>query len=142
MKYVFRIAVAVALVSTLWQVLGPEISNVIFQDELKDISAQLGWRTGVAAPASEEDVRNLVIRKAERHDIILDPKQVTVERTGSGEQVVLFIAVDYTVSVDLLVYKLPLHFNPTSKGGGLWGSVESPPPPARPALQQKPKSEK
>ena len=75
MKYVFRIAVAVALVSTLWQVLGPEISNVIFQDELKDISAQLGWRTGVAAPASEEDVRNLVIRKAERHDIILDPSR-------------------------------------------------------------------
>jgi hypothetical protein len=34
-----------------------------------------------------------------------------------GEQTVLFIAVEYTVPVNLLVYSFELHFNPTSTGG-------------------------
>jgi hypothetical protein len=117
MKYVFWIAVAVAAVFVFWQILGPEITNVIFQDELKDTSAQLGYRTGVAPLNSDEEIRNMVIRKAEKHDIVLDPRQVTVERNGSGEYTGWYVAVDYTVKVDLRVYSFPLHFHPTSKGG-------------------------
>ena len=115
MKYVFGIAVVVALVMAGWQILGPEIVNIIFQDELKDSAAQLGGRTGVAPPRTDDEVRDLVIRKAERHDILLDPKQVTVERSSAGEPIPIFIAVDYTVPVDLLVYKFKLHFHPTSQ---------------------------
>jgi len=142
MKYVLRIAVVVAMAFIALQVFGPEISNFIFQDDLRDSAAQMGYRTGVAPLNSDEDIRNIVINKAEKHDIVLDPKQVTVERIGTGEATTWYIAVDYTVTVDLLVYKLPLHFNPTSRGGNFWARVESPPAPAKPAPPQKAKSQK
>jgi hypothetical protein len=116
MKYFFWIAVVVALAMAGWQVLAPGVTNIVFQDELRDSAAQLGWRTGVAPLNSDEEIRNIVIRKAEKRDIPLDPKQVTV-RSMVGEQTVLFIAVEYTVPVNLLVYSFELHFNPTSTGG-------------------------
>jgi len=116
-KYIFWIAIVVALAMAVWKIAEPEITNIAFQDELRDSAAQLGWHTGVAPVNSDEDLRNIVIRKAERHDIRLDPKQVTVQHSGSGEYTVWYIAVDYTVPVNFLVYSYSLHFNPTSKGG-------------------------
>ncbi len=117
MKYVFWIAVVVSVALAGWQVLAPIVTNIVLQDELRDSAAQLGWRTGVAPLNSDEEIRTIVIRKAEKHDIPLDPKQVTVRRSVVGDQTVLFIAVDYTVPVNLLVYSFALHFNPTSTGG-------------------------
>jgi hypothetical protein len=117
MKYVFWIAVVVAATMAAWEVLEPEITNIVFQDELHDMAAQLGWRTGLAAPNSEEELRNVVIRKAERHEITLDPRQVVVERSGTPENPMLYIAVEYTVPVNLIVYSYNLHFHPTSTGG-------------------------
>lgn len=125
MKYVFGIAIVVALVMAAWAMLAPAVTNIVFQDELRDISAQLGWRTGISGPNSEEEFRNIVIRRAEKHEIPLQPKQVTAVRSGAGEQVVVFIAVDYTVPVDLLVYSFALHFNPTSRGGPFWPKIET-----------------
>ena len=121
MKYVIRIALAVAVIVACWQILVPEVTNMIFQDEVHDSAAQMGYRTGVAPLNSDEEIRNLVIRKAAKHDIELDPKQVTVQRNGVGEYTTWYVAVDYTAKVDLLVYSFKLHFNPTSKGGMFGG---------------------
>ena len=121
MKYVFRIALVVAVIMAGWEILAPEVTNMIFQDELHDSAAQIGYRTGVAPLNSDEVIRNIVIRKAEKHDIELNPKQVTVQRTGMGESTTWYVAVDYTVKVDLLVYSFPLHFTPSSKGGMFGG---------------------
>jgi hypothetical protein len=135
MKYVFRIAIVVAVILASWQVLVPEVTNMIFQDEVHDSAAQMGYRTGVAPMNSDEEIRNLVIRKAAKHDIELDPKQVTVQRNGVAEYTTWYVAVDYTVKVDLLVHSFRLHFNPTSKGGmfgGIGGSEPaSAPSPAK-----------
>lgn len=118
MKYVFGIAIFVAALMAGWEVLGPEITNFVFQDELRDSAAQLGWRTGVSPPNSDEELRTIVIRKAAQHDIELNPRQVTVQRSGTGEYTHWYIAVDYTVPVNLVVYSYSLHFSPTSTGGG------------------------
>ena len=117
MKYVFMIALVVAVLFAGWQILEPEITNIIFQDELHDMSLQPAWRPGMSAPSSDEELRLAVIRAAARHDITLDPKQITVRRRGQGENQVIYIAVDYTVPVNLLVRSFELHFNPTSTGG-------------------------
>jgi hypothetical protein len=117
MKYVFWIFLAVVTGIAGWRIIEPEVTNIIFQDELKDSAAQLGWRTGAMPPNSDEVLRNIVIRKAAKHDIPLDAKQVTVKHIGTGAYTTWFIAVDYTVPVNLLVYSFDLHFNPTSKGG-------------------------
>src|SRR5260370_11242529 len=85
MKYVFRIAVIGAVVFAAWTILEPEITNIVFQDELRDLAAQPSWRPGMSAPNSDEELRNFVVRKAESHDITLDLKQVTVRRTETPE---------------------------------------------------------
>lgn len=115
-KYVFWIAIVVAAGIAGWRIAEPAITNIIFQDELRDTAAQLGWRTGAAPPNSDAELRKIVISKAARHEIQLDPKQA-VRHSGTGEYTTWFIAVDYTVPVDFLVYSYSLHFNPTSRGG-------------------------
>ena len=117
MKYVLGIAVLVAVLVAGWRILEPEVTNVVFQDELRDTAAQLRWRSGVAPPNSEEELRKIVIRKAEKHEIPLNPKQVTVQRGGTLEYPVWYIAVEYSVDIDLIAYSYEKHFNPTSKGG-------------------------
>ncbi len=117
MKYVFWIATVVAVVTAGWRMIEPEITNIVFQDELHDMAAQPSARIGLSPPRSDEELRNTVIRKAASHDIELDPQQVTVRRSGTQENPVLFIAADYTVPVNLFVYSFTLHFRPTSNGG-------------------------
>jgi hypothetical protein len=115
MKYVFRIALMVAVVFAGWTILEPEITNIVFQDELHDLAAQPSWRPGMSAPNSDEELRNMVVRKAESHDIALDPKQVTVRRTETPENPI-YIAVDYTVPVNLFVYSYSRNFTASSAG--------------------------
>ena len=136
MKYLFGIALVVAVIMAGWEFLEPEVTNMIFQDELSDTAAQVGWRTGVTGPRSDEELRSLVILKAAKHDIVLAPKQVFVRRDGTPDYPTWYIAVDYTVKADLLLFSLPLHFTPTSKGGRFGGiGVSEPassPSPAKP----------
>jgi hypothetical protein len=115
-KYIFGIAVVVAMVVVGWEILEPEITNIVFQDELHDLAAQAGARIGLSGPTSDEEIRNAVIRNALRHDISLDPRQVTVRR-GTQDAPALYLAVDYTAPVNLPGYSFTLHFTPTSTGG-------------------------
>src|SRR5271169_5753789 len=101
MKYVFRIAIVLVVVMVGWKMLEPEITNVIFQDELQDTATELDTRIGLSPTRSDEELRNVVIRKAAKHDIALDPKQVTVRTSGLPEHRVFYIAVHYTVPVNL-----------------------------------------
>ncbi|MGO9862587.1 MAG: hypothetical protein ACLPLR_03150 [Terriglobales bacterium] len=111
MKYVFWIALVVAVVTAGWEMLAPKITNAIFQDELQDMATELDTRIGLSPPRSDEELRNFVIRKAASHDIELDPGQVMVQASGPPEQRVFHIAVHYTVPVNLLVYSYHLHFS-------------------------------
>lgn len=117
MKYVFGIAVVVALLMAGWRIAEPEVTNLVFQDDLQDTAAQVGWRTGMTGPRSEDELRDLVILKAARHDIELLPKEVTVRREGQPDYPVWYIATQYTVKIDLMVYSYRKQFHPTSKGG-------------------------
>ena len=89
-----------------------EWSNLQLQDDLRDISSSLGVRVGSYAPHSDEELRDLVLRKAGEHGIELDPKQVTVERPASAELV--YLAAEYDVPIRLPWYTFTLHFKPES----------------------------
>lgn len=117
MKYVFGIAAVVAAIIVVWQFAAPELANVEFQDDLHDLSAQVGSRIGLSTPKSDEEIRNIIIRKAANYDILLRPEQVTVKRSGPDHAPVFYLAVDYTVPVNLPGYTFTLHFSPTSAGG-------------------------
>jgi divalent metal cation (Fe/Co/Zn/Cd) transporter len=116
MKYVFGILVAAAVIWAGWQILQPEITNLFFQDELHDAAAQPAWHSGMSAPLSDDELRLAVIRRAEQRDIVLEPKQVTVRRSGNGENATIYIEVNYSVPVNLIVYSFELHFSPSSTG--------------------------
>ena len=117
MKYVFGIAVVVAVIFLAWQFAAPELANIEFQDDVHDLSSQAASRTGLSRLHGDEEIRNLIIRDAEKYDIVLEPKQVTVKRSGTDQAPVFFLAVDYTVPVNLPGYTVTLHFAPTSAGG-------------------------
>jgi len=116
-KYAFAIAVLAAAIFVAYQFAAPELANIEFQDDLHDLSTQMSSRTGLTRPLSDEDIRRTILRKAEQYEIPLDPKHVTVKRSGTDEAPMFFLAADYTVEVHLPGYTYPMHFTPTSTGG-------------------------
>jgi hypothetical protein len=116
MKYAACAALVVAVGMVGWQILAAEITNTTFQDELREMSQQLSTRVGLTPPSSDEETREIVIRKAEKHGILLDPKQVTVRTAGPWGYRVRYVEVDYAVPVNLVVYSFNLHFAPASTG--------------------------
>ncbi len=111
MKYAYWIAIFLVVFVASWKMLEPEITNIIFQDELQDTAAELRPRIGLSSPYSDEQLRDIVIRKAASHGIKLNSSQVTVRSSGVLEHRVVYIAVHYTVRVNLLVYSYNLYFS-------------------------------
>ncbi len=115
-KIIFAILLLTLVVSTGWQFAACELANYELQDDMKDVGSLLGTRIGLTDAKSDEDLRQVVIRKAREHDIVLEPEQVMVERSGSTEAPVVYIKADYRVRVVLLGKSFFLHFTPTKRG--------------------------
>jgi hypothetical protein len=97
-----------------WQIGSCELANIELQADLRDIAAQGGSRIGLEALNSDEDLRSAVIHKAEEQGIQLEASQVTVQRTGSGKTLDIYLAADYKARVNLFLYSFSLHFIPSS----------------------------
>jgi len=113
-KIILGLAVLGLALIAGWQIASCELANLEFQSDLRDIAAEIAARIGLSSPTTDEDLRNLVIHKAERYEIQLQPDQITVQHMGTGDQSTVYLAVDYKVRVNLLVYSLTLHFTPSS----------------------------
>jgi len=112
-KVIVVLALLALLASTGWQIGACEIANLELQDDLKDIASLNSWRIGLAAPKSDDDLREAVISKAREHGIVLAPRQVTVRSSGSSEAPVVYLAVDYKAHIALPGYRLTIRFKPT-----------------------------
>jgi hypothetical protein len=97
-----------------WRVASCELANLELGEDLRDLAAQVGSRIGLTPASSDEDFRSAVIRKAEEHEIRLEPEQVTVQRTGTAEAPLIYLAADYRVRVKLLRFEFTFHFTPSS----------------------------
>jgi hypothetical protein len=97
-----------------WQIASCELANVELHDDMRFIAAQIGTRIGLNPPSTDEDLRGAVIRKAKEYEIQLEPEQVTVQRTGTEEAPIIYLAADYKVRVKLLGFPLIFHFTPSS----------------------------
>jgi hypothetical protein len=116
LKIILGIAVLVLAVSTGWQIGAAVVANMNFQEDLRDLGSQAGAHVGVVVPpGSDEDAARAVIRKAKEHGIDLEPAQVTVRRIGSGETSTFYLAANYTVSINLALVSVNLHFTPSSE---------------------------
>lgn len=115
-----KVIIGVALLSVAlfagWQVVSCELANAAFQEDLQDLSSQGGTRIGLLSASSEEDIRNTVVRKAQNHDIVIQPSQIIVDRRGTPEVPFVYLAVDYKARVNLLPgFSFEMHFTPATK---------------------------
>jgi hypothetical protein len=113
-KIVFWLAVFYFLFSAGWQIGACELANIELKDDLQDIATQLGVRIGASDIASDGELRDLVLRKAEKYNISLAPDHVTVIRDGYGKDAGVYLEADYSVPIYLPHYTFYMYFNPSS----------------------------
>ena len=83
----------------------PYIHNYEFQDDLDDIA-----RVNSYTRKTDDDIKALVIQKADNLGIKLKEETISVTRAGDG----LGITVHYTVHVDLILHPIDLDFTANS----------------------------
>ena len=115
-KLILGLAVLALALIAGWQVVACELANSELKEDLRDIAAQNSVRIGLAPPSTDEDLRSVVISRAKEHGIRLEPKEITVQRTGTVEAPGVNLAVDYRVPVSLPGYSFTLHFTPAVQG--------------------------
>jgi hypothetical protein len=97
-----------------WRIASCELANYELHEDMQYLATQLGSRIGLTAPNTDEDLRSAVIRKAQEHEIQLEPQEVTVQRTGTDEAPIIYLAADYKARVKLLGFSFTFHFTPSS----------------------------
>jgi hypothetical protein len=107
------VVLAVAIIAG-WQIASCELANVELRDDLRDLAGQTGAHIGLVPFKTDEDFRNVVIREAKKYGIQLEPGQVTVQRAGTPQVPIMYLAADYKVPVTLPGYSFTLHFHPSS----------------------------
>jgi hypothetical protein len=107
------LAIAAVFVG-LFQVAPPMFANYSFQDDLKTVSLM----DSANLQKTDEDVRNDVLRKAKEHDLPIDGKQITVQRINTPGLSAVYLAVNYSVTVNLPGYSFDMNFNPTTGNKG------------------------
>jgi hypothetical protein len=103
-----------AVVLGIFQVVPPIMANYSFEDDLKTVALM----DGANFQKTDEDVRNDVLRKAKEHDLPITPKQVVVQRINTPGLAAVYVAADYSVTVNLPGYAFDMHFTPTSGNKG------------------------
>jgi Zn/Cd-binding protein ZinT len=88
-----------------WNMVPPYFNNYQFQDGLDDIARKNTYTT-----ISDDDLKKIVVTKADTEDIKLKEDQVTVTRKVDG----LGISVKYKVHVDMVVHPVDLEFTANS----------------------------
>jgi hypothetical protein len=113
-KALIGVFVIVGVLYGAWQIIPPELANYSFQDDLREI-AMVG---GANPHQTDQQLAEAVMKKAQDHQIVLTPEQVTVQRIGSPGAPAVYVAADYSVPVSLPGYSFTLHFNPSSGNRG------------------------
>ncbi len=114
MKAGFGILVFAAVVIGLFQIVPPILANYSFSDDLKTVAMM----DSANFQKTDDDVRNDVLKKAKEHDLPITPKQVSVQRINTPGLSAVWVAADYSVTVNLPGYSFDMHFNPDSGNKG------------------------
>jgi hypothetical protein len=103
-------AVLVFGIFAAFKLLPPYIAEYQLSDKMQDQA-----RFAVVNRYSEEQIRETIFKEAQDLEIPIQKDQIRVLASTS----VVRISVDYTVPIDLLVYKMELHFTPSSENKSL-----------------------
>jgi hypothetical protein len=100
-KGIIALLVVAAGIYVGWNMIPPYFTKYQFQDDLDDIV-----RKATYSPISDDDVKQVVIRKALSREIIIKENQISLSRVGTS----LAISVRYSVHVDMIVHPVDLDF--------------------------------
>ncbi len=92
------------------RLLPPYIAEYQLSDKMQEQA-----RFGVVNRYTEEQIRDVIFKEAQDLDVPIKKEQIKVLANPS----VVRISLDYTVPIDLLVYKMELHFTPSSENKSL-----------------------
>jgi predicted amino acid dehydrogenase len=87
------------------KIVPPYISNYQLQNSIQNIALIASY-----SPITEDEIHRNVLSQADSCGIDLQPNQVMVKK-GRGTVV---IVVNYTVTVDFIVRKMDIHFEPST----------------------------
>ena len=113
-KLIVGLAVLALAIITGWQIASCELANLELHEELHDLASETGAYIGLNSFNTDEDFRNAIIGAAKKHEIQLEPEQVTVQRSGPDDAPIIFLAADYKARVKLLGFAFTFHFTPSS----------------------------
>src|SRR5713101_7160941 len=89
-----------------WNMIPPYFHNYQFQDDLDDVV-----RIATYTTRTDDELKLVVLKKAQSRDIAVKEEQVKITRFGGG----LGITVRYHVHVDMIVHPVELDFTANSK---------------------------
>lgn len=113
-KIIVGLILLALVVSTGWQIAACEYANYELRDDLKDVASLGASRIGLAEQQSDDQLRATVVRKAAGHGIPLDPEQVNVTRSGTGETQAVFLETKYAARIWLPGFRLVIRLKATS----------------------------
>ena len=103
-------AVVVFGIFAAFKLLPPYIAEYQLADKMQEQA-----RFGVVNHYPEEKIREIIFKEAQDLDVPIQKEDIKVLANISEVR----ISVDYTVPVDLLIYKMQLHFTPSSENRSL-----------------------
>jgi hypothetical protein len=89
-----------------FKLLPPYIAEYQLSDKMQEQA-----RFAVVNRYSEEQIRDTIFKEAQDLDVPIKKEEIKVLASPS----VVRISLDYTIPIDLLVYKMDLHFTPSSE---------------------------
>jgi hypothetical protein len=93
-----------------FKLLPPYIAEYQLSDKMAEQA-----KFGVVNRYSEEQIRETIFKEAQNLDVPIKKEEIKVLASPS----VVRISLDYRVPIDLLVYKMELHFTPSSENKSL-----------------------
>ena len=88
-----------------WSLIPPYFYNYQFQDDLDDIARRVSYM-----PTTDDEVKQMIIRKAQSEEITLKEDEIAISRNGAT----IGITVKYNIHVDMAVHPVDLAFTTNS----------------------------
>jgi len=101
LKGIIAILVVAAIVYVAWSVIPAYWYNYQFKDDLDELARRLSYTN-----KSDEDIKDMVIKKAASDNVVLRDDEVTVTKAGAE----VSLSVKYRVHVDIIVHPVDLDF--------------------------------
>ena len=109
-KSLVGIAVVVIAFYVAFKLMPPYYNQIQFQDAIEQEARSASYNM-----RSEDDLRNVIMRKARENDIPILPEQIKVQKIVND----VTVSVDYTVHIDMPMYPLDLKFHAGTKNKGI-----------------------